>query len=237
MNKMIGMARNINLEWLNQTANLVLADKSEEEIKQNLNEYLSFVIESPTNIRKTREILMNIWVRTPDEYVGLKKLALKVYNKNSNSNKILAHWCLMLITYQVFTDICSVIGKMNDKQFDISTNQIKDKMFDVWGERPTLYHSISKLIKTIKDMGIIAPIKSGLYKVNKFIITDDDAIILIVATLLCLKDKLYLSIEELENSFELFPFEYNINLELLQGSNKFVFDRFGGEMVISKMIQ
>ena len=33
MSKVIGMSRNINLDWLNETANLVLVGKSEAEIK------------------------------------------------------------------------------------------------------------------------------------------------------------------------------------------------------------
>ena len=64
MAKMVGLSRNLKLQWLNKVVELVLEDLKEEEIKEQLNEYLSFEIESPTNIRKTREILMNIWVMT-----------------------------------------------------------------------------------------------------------------------------------------------------------------------------
>ena len=63
MSKIIGMSRNINLEWLNKVADLYITGKAEDEIKDELNEYLSFEIKSPTNLRKTREILMNIWAR------------------------------------------------------------------------------------------------------------------------------------------------------------------------------
>lgn len=67
MAKMVGLSRNLKLQWLNKVVELVLEDLKEEEIKEQLNEYLSFEIESPTNIRKTREILMNteiIWLVT-----------------------------------------------------------------------------------------------------------------------------------------------------------------------------
>ena len=235
MSKVIGMSRNINFEWLNEVANLVLAEKSEIEIKEALNEYLSFSINSPTNLRKTREILMNIWVRTEEKDIKVKKLALEIFNTNKSSNKLVAHWCMMLLSYPVFGDIVTVIGKMADKQFDITTAQVKTRMFDVWGERSTLYHSIDKNIKTLKDIGTLETIKTGLYKVESFNIEDERAVTLIIATLLILKDKLYMRLEELENSYEFYPFKYNLDLEILQTSGLFSFDKFGGEIVISKI--
>lgn len=233
MSKVIGMSRNINIDWLNEAANLVLADKSEIEIKEALNEYLSYSINSPTNLRKTREILMNIWVRTEEENSKIKELALNLFNTNKSSNKLVAHWCMMLLSYPVFADIVTAIGKMADKQFDITTAQLKTRMFDVWGERSTLYHSIDKNIKTLKDIGALGIIKTGLYKVEEFNLEDKKAIVLIVATLLSLKDKLYMRIEELENAYEFYPFKYEVNLEYLQMSKLFTFDKFGGEIVIS----
>ena len=234
MSRVIGMSRNINMDCLNEVANLVLADKSEIEIKEALNEYLSYSINSPTNLRKTREILMNIWVRTEEKNSKIKELALNLFNTNKSSNKLLAHWCMMLLTYPVFVDIVTVIGKMADKQFDITTAQLKTRMFDVWGERSTLYHSIDKNIKTLKDIGALGTIKTGLYKAEKLEIEDEKAVTLIVATLLALKDKLYMRIEEIENPYEFYPFKYNLDLECLQKSGLFSLDKFGGEIVISQ---
>ena len=59
MAKMVGLSRNLKLQWLNKVVELVLEDLKEEEIKEQLNEYLSFDIESPTKISKTSEVLMN----------------------------------------------------------------------------------------------------------------------------------------------------------------------------------
>lgn len=234
MSKIIGMSRNINLDWLNETANLVLADKSEAEIKEALNEYLSFSITSPTNLRKTREILMNIWVRISEENISIKKLALELFNTNKEANKLVAHWCMMLLAYPVFGDIVTAIGKMADKQFDITTAQLKNRMFDVWGERSTLYHSIDKNIRTLKDLGVLGTIKTGLYDVKNIKIENDKAVILIVATLLTIKDKLYMRLDELENAYEFYPFKYDMDLESLQMSQLFSFEKFGGEIAISK---
>lgn len=233
MSKIVGMSRNINIEWLNLAATLVLEGKTEEEIKEALNEYLSFTIESATNLRKSREILMNIWARNSEEASRLKSLALEVFNTNKAVNKLVAHWCRMLLVYPVFKDIVNVIGKMSDKQFDLTNSQLKTRMYDVWGERSTLLYSIDKNIKTLKDIGVIETIKTGHYKTVTFKVEDSKAINLIIATLLATKDKLYVGLNEIEKSYEFFPFSYEYSLEELQESELFSFDKFGGEIAVS----
>ena len=42
MAKMVGLSRSIKIEWLNKVADLVVEGKSEQEIKNELNEYLFF---------------------------------------------------------------------------------------------------------------------------------------------------------------------------------------------------
>ena len=62
MAKMVGLSRNLKLIWLNKVVELVLEGLPENEIHDQLNDYLSYEISSPTNLRKTREILMCNWV-------------------------------------------------------------------------------------------------------------------------------------------------------------------------------
>ena len=130
MSKIIGMSRNINLEWLNKAADLYIQGKTEDEIKDDLNEYLSFEIKSPTVLRQTRSILMNIWARDREDVSVSKDTAVRLYKSSKKENQLLAHWCLMLLAYPVFADICGIIGKLDRKMFDI-TRERKNKMFDL----------------------------------------------------------------------------------------------------------
>ena len=78
MAKMVGLSRNIKLPWLNKVVEFGFAGMTEQEIKDGLNEYLSFEIQSPTNLRKTREILMNIWVYENEYSERLRPEAMKL---------------------------------------------------------------------------------------------------------------------------------------------------------------
>lgn len=233
MSKQVGMSRNITLEYLNKVIELMNTEDTQSLIKESLQEHISCYIQDKTNISKTVNILANIWLSDKDDNRSIKKYARKIVTNSSETTKLVANWCMMLISYSVFKDIASTVGKLNNMQLELSSKVIKEKMLDSWGERTTLIHAIPKNIKTMKDLNVLETIKTGVYKSKKYEVKDREAVILIVATLIHLKKKLYLSIDELTNDEAMFPFKYNIDLEMLQESKLFFFDRFGGEMVIS----
>jgi hypothetical protein len=198
MAKIIGLSRSIKLEWLNKTAELVLEGKDETQIKDEINEYLSFEIKSPTVLRKTREILMNIWVRTPDELSLLKQQALEAY-KDEKSNKLALHWSMMLVAYPVFCDVCALIGKLTNIQDSFTTSWLKEKLFEMWGERTTLFHSSDKILQTLKLIGAIENEKVGVYRIKKYPVTDVKTIQVLLLAILSLKEKAYYEIAELSS--------------------------------------
>lgn len=232
MAKMVGLSRPIKLEWLNKTVDLIIGGKTEAEIKNDLNEYLSFEITSPTNLRKTREILMAIWVKTPDELLEIKNMALEIYN-NENENKLVIHWCMILLTYSVFLDVCALIGKMADIQGTFTTSWLKQKLFDFWGERTTLLHSTDKILQTLKYIGSIENIKQGEYKIKTFEIHDEKVKSLITLTIIAMNTKAYYEVSELSQIPQMFPFKYSISHELLHSSELFTLNNFGGKVVVT----
>ena len=141
MAKMVGLSRKLKLPWLKYTVDLVADGTAESEIKDKLNEYLSYEIDSPTVLRKTREILMNIWVYDNPYSSCLKSEAVQLIEKYPEY-AVSINWCMMLAAYPVFLDMCKLIGKMSEFQDEITLAQLKQKLFDEWGERTTLYHSI-----------------------------------------------------------------------------------------------
>jgi hypothetical protein len=233
MAKMVGLSRSIKLEWLNKVADLVVEGKSEQEIKNELNEYLSFEIKSPTNLRKTREILMYIWIKSGDEYRELRYKALEVY-KLERSNKLAIHWCLMIAAYPVFADVCSLLGKLTNIQDTFTTSWLKEKLFEVWGERSTLLHSSDKILQTLKYIGAIENLKVGTYQTKKYVIKDSETITLLIMTIMLTNEKAYFEVAELPNTPQMFPFEFVVSHEWLHNSNCFSLNNFGGKVVLVK---
>lgn len=232
MAKMVGLSRSVKLEWLNKTVELILEGKDAAQIKEELNEYLSFEIQSPTVLRKTREILLNIWVRTPEEFAALKRQAVEAY-KDEKANKLALHWSMMLVAYPVFSDVCALIGKLTSIQDTFATSWLKEKLYEVWGERPTLYHSIDKILQTLKLIGAIKNEKVGVYRINKYLVADAKTIQVLLMAILHLKEKAYYEVADLSSVPQVFPFKYNVSYELLHDSDTFTLSNFGGKIVVT----
>lgn len=232
MAKMVGLSRNINCTWLNKTVELINEGLKPEEIKEQLNEYLSFEISSPTNLRKTREILLTIWVADGELTSKLREKALELFNKYPEY-RLEIHWCMMLAAYPVFGDMCKLIGKISEFQDEIVLGQIKQKLFDEWGERTTLYHSIDKLVATLKSFEVLLCNKPGKYMVNERSVSNAEVALFMVYTSMLVDDSGYYSFAELNNSLYLFPFNYSIEKEKIAEDERFIFNNFGGELTVA----
>lgn len=101
MAKPVGLSRKITLKWLNKAVDLLSENLTEEDYKAKMNEYLSFEIESPTVLRKTREILMRVWFYENDpDITSIRKDALKLIRQYPDYD-VAIHWCMLLCVYPV----------------------------------------------------------------------------------------------------------------------------------------
>ena len=232
MEKMIGLSRPIKAEWMNKTVDLVLEEKSTVEIKTELNIYLSFEIDSPTSLRKTRESLINVWATNSDEFSDLRKLALSLYPTLKSDNLPL-HWCMLLLKYPIFSDICALIGKITNIENSFTTAWIREKLYDSWGERTALDVPVKNILRSLVDFGVLEKVKPGVYKAKVRPISDERIIQLFIMTLLALGKKAYYEIQELSKAHIFFPFNYNVTSEWLYKSLEFNISSFGGKMVVS----
>jgi len=219
MAKMVGLSRKLKLPWLKYTVDLVADGTSESEIKDKLNEYLSYEIESPTVLRKTREILMNIWVYDNPYSSRLKSEAVQLIEKYPEY-AVSINWCMMLAAYPVFLD-------------EITLAQLKQKLFDEWGERTTLYHSIDKLISTLKEFDVLRCEKPGKYHINRMTVNNEQVSTFMAYAVMNIDDSGYYSFQELNDSVYLFPFEYHVEKETIVSDDRFSISTFGGEISIS----
>ena len=232
MAKMVGLSRAIKIEWLNKTVNLVLDGMAPENIKEALNDYIGFEISSKDNIRKSRDILMNLWVYPfEDEKANqIRQQALDVI-RNGSEDKQAMHWCMLLLCYPVFVDVTGMVGKLCAMQDTFSLSWLKDKMFEEWGERTTLFHSLDKIMQTLRQIGAVNS-KGGNYTINHYEINDEETKKILLKTILALKMQAYYEPSELSNIAQMFPFEYEVDSELIFGSDNFELGNFGGSPVV-----
>lgn len=232
MAKVIGMNRAVKLEWLNKTAELVALGHDDKTIRAELQDYLSFEIDSAVNLKNTRTILLQTWVYTPSEHSRLRKEALELVDRGG-INALVGHWSMLLVTYPVFADVCSLIGKLSNIQDTFSSVWLKEKLFEIWGERGTLVHSVSRTIQTLRYLGVVENVKTGVFTIRKQELTSPQAIEVLLSAMLHLKEKAYYEIPDLSCSPMLFPFVFDVSYEWLHNSKVFKLDNFGGKVVLT----
>ncbi len=231
MARMVGLSRNIKPAWLNKCVELVLSGKNERELKEALNEYLAFEIKSKTNLRKTRELLMNIWYYPADKIDSIRELALEAY-QDEKANRLALHWCMILLRYPVFVEMTRLIGRINQVQGEFTVGWLKEKLFEAWGERSTLLHSTDKILQMLRDMGVIKRIKSGTYTIQTTRVNDDPSKCVLVKTILALKEKAYYEPAEIMSASAFFPFQFEVDHQWIHEMGCFKLGNFCGNIVL-----
>ena len=235
MAKMVGLSRPLKTTWLNKVVELQLSGKSEAEIKNELNEYLAFEIGSAINIRKTREILLNLWVRENEENKEIRVLALKTYkNTESVNNRLALHWCMIMLSYPIFNDVNGLIGKIITMQDTFTSAWLREKIYEVWGERATLLHSLPKIMQTLTNINVVEKVKLGVYQVKQYPVLDKETIKVLVLTILATGNNAYYEVPRLSTIPQMYPFVFDVSNEWIFGSGNFELARFGGKTVIVK---
>lgn len=232
MAKMVGLSRAIKLEWLDKTVDMVLDGMAPESIKAALNDYIAHEIKSADNIRKSRDILLNLWVYPfPDAASNqIRDMAIDAM-RNCASDRMAFHWCMLLLYYPVFVDVTGTIGKLSSMQEYFSLSWLKEKIYEQWGERTTLIHSLDKIMQTIRQLGAVSSTK-GTYSVNRMAVKNDKTKIILMKTVLALKLKPYYEVSELACVPQLFPFIFESSSEIVFGSQMFKLGNFGGGPVV-----
>lgn len=126
-----------------------------------------------------------------------------------------------------------LIGKISEFEETVTLAQIKQKLFDEWGERTTLYHSIDKLEAALKAIDVLECKKVGNYSVKKHHITKDAVVNYLLYAMMKIDDAGYYSLIELGNSIYLFLFEFKISKESIMMDKRFSMNTFGGELSVA----
>lgn len=233
MARTIGLSQKLKLIWLNKAAEFSSENLSEKEYKNKLTEYLSYEIESPTILRKTSRNLMLVWFYNEiDSASKLRPGAMELIKKYPEYAPVI-HWCMLMLTFPVFRDLCHIMGRMLEFSDIITLRQLKQKLYDDWGERQTLHYSTDKIISTMKDLNVIETTKPGNYHVLVQSISDNDMTRFMLKSAMLSGNSDYYKLNELASLEVLFPFRYELKKDYFIKGTDFSVSNFGGELTVS----
>ena len=232
MAKTVGFACSIKLTWMKKAFEMLDEGLDEATYKQELNDYLSFEIEGPTRLRKTREILMNIWYYDSAGINQQRAEGCAIIKRHMESF-VPVSLCLLYSAYPVVADICRFMGRLFETHDEVTNVMLKQKLYDAWGERGTLESTARRVTLTLKEMGILKEATRTRYALNKIEIINNEAISYMLAVAMKIDKGSYYSFTELNGFDVLFPFDYNTSKEYILTDKHFLVTHFSGEMTIS----
>ena len=231
MAEQVGLARYFNLEWLDAVADCKMAGNTKEEAHEYLDEIIRQRISSKDNIRKTRTIMLNLWYNNDPWFIDeCTNICKSIFRQE----RLGLHWALIMVYYPVFFDLCSIIGNSFEYKDEIQLAQVKAKIFEKWGARNTLEHSLSKNFQTLKDINVLeSGESSGSYKMIKHKIDDPKIVCMLVSAILKCSDSEYLTWEQIVHHPALFPYEIcKVTQADMPTCERLVLERMGDDVVI-----
>ena len=232
MAKMVGLNLVIKLGWMKKAISLLPENLPEAEYRKELDEHLAFEIDSPTNRRKAREIMMRVWYQDSEGVEKLQQRGRELIQKYPDQLSAVG-WCMIPLAYPVFADYAKLMGKMFEFQDVITTTQIKQKMFDELGERNLIEFATTKVISTMKELGAVRSVQTGKHEAVVSSIAKEEVVAFMVEVAMFLGGSSYYAFSTLTEFSFLFPFKYRVTKEQVMQDERFTLSTFDATLSVA----
>jgi hypothetical protein len=164
----IGFDRDIELEWLDFTAQRTLEGLASEEVRRSLWQLLEGKVagDKPRSGRgKTVTVLTHVWLDVPDEMRGLRNRALAELRDALPAERLALHWAMVVATYPFFGDVAAAVGRLLALQGNASLAQVNRRLIERWGERSTMIRAVRRSVRSMVRWGALRDsAKHGTYE-------------------------------------------------------------------------
>ena len=166
----IGFSQRIQLEWLEQTAQLFLGESSRSQIENALHDILRDRLSVGSNARRnSREkaitILKKIWVTVPKQRESFRDDAVNLLKQLPESSHLPIHWGMSMSAYPFFGVVAEAVGRLFRLQSEISSSQIQRRIKEELGERETVARAARRILRCFVDWGVLQDTgKKGIYR-------------------------------------------------------------------------
>jgi hypothetical protein len=226
--KQIGFSQRIRVEWLEETAQLVMAGYDQKTINEALQSMLKDQVSiGGTAQRGNREkiitILLKVWHKAPSELESLRSRGIEMLERLPQRMQIGLHWGMVTAVYPFWKAVASHTGRLFNLQGTAVASHIQRRVREQYGERETVSRAARRVIRSFADWAVISDTKTkGIYTKGKTIDIDlPEHIAWIIEALLYASEPGTYQIETLFNSPSLFPFKLSaISPEKLQNHSK-----------------
>lgn len=210
----IGFSQRIRLDWLEYTANLILAGNSRDEIIVALTERLREALSVGNNPErgnrdKAITILGRVWVTVPKDVQTIRDEGLELLQHSDENDRMLVHWCMCMAAYPFFGTVAEATGRLLRLQGFVGAAQVQRRLREQFGERETVARAARRILRAFIDWGVLLEAhERGLYRGASIHSVDSGALVVWAAkAMLSSTSNHFRSPSALLLGPHLFPFE------------------------------
>jgi len=169
----VGISQRIRLEWLEATANLVLAGQDKDAIQGALNEMLADKLSvNSRSVRgsrhKTITILTKIWRKVPTELKALRDDGLERLPELDSAHRQAMHWGMTIAAYPFWGVVAAQAGRLLRLQGAAGAAQVQRRVREQHGERQTVSRATARVLRSFVDWGVLEDTEAkGVYVAGK----------------------------------------------------------------------
>jgi len=209
----IGFSQRIRLEWLEHTANLVLAGNDKAAVNDSLQELLKDKVSiGGQAIRGNREkaitILMKTWLTVPRGLEALRDGGLQIQQGLPRKERIAVHWGMALAAYPFWGAVAAHTGRLLRLQGAAAAAHVQRRVKEQYGERETAARAARRVLRSFIDWGVLNETDDkGVYALgNRLSIQDPRHIAWLVEASLHARANGSAAIKDLLDGPSIFPF-------------------------------
>lgn len=212
-NQMIGFSQRVRLEWLEQTANLILAGNDKSAINDALEDLLKDKVSIGSNAKrgnraKVITILLKVWLNVPPELEPLRASGLELLSRLPRTEHIAVHWGMVMAVYPFWAEVASHVGRLLKLQGSAAATHIQRRIREQYGERETVSRAAHRVLRSYIDWGVLSETGTkGVYSQGLSLVGNDQQLISwLVEASLHARSNGSAPLKDLIESPSLFPF-------------------------------
>jgi len=229
--KGIGFNRTIFLNWLDAASDLRAQTSELPSLRDGIKEIVGRDITGIDAIRKSVDVIVNIWHKSAEVNSALHTQALELLPQISITERVWLHYGLTLLYYPFFRQTTAILGQFARTGEPIITRQaVKGRLSAEIGHLGSLNRSAERVVASLVSWGALEHQKKGNVYIPQLQMLKTNNLGLqnwLVACSLSAHPSDQLPFTDLIRLPELFPFQIAINLDTFRANPKFSVQRQG----------
>lgn len=179
----IGFSQRVRLEWIEQTANLVLAGNDKTAVNDALQELLKDKVSvggqaERGNREKIITILLKTWLTVPNELEALRIEGLEMLKRVPQRDHLAIHWGMVMAVYPFWSGVSMQVGRLLRLQGSAAASHVQRRVREQYGERDTVSRAARRVLRSYLDWGVLQETgKKGIYAAVTTLAVEDSQLI------------------------------------------------------------